>query len=598
MDGSADEPYVYPGVRARLRRHLQVLYPPKAAREAEAALVRVLAPWFEGRPISNPPTSLFSERDAILITYGDQFRAAGQTPLATLRGFVADHLTPEVSTVHLLPIHPWTSDDGFSVADFATVDPALGTWEDVRAFRPDVDLMLDAVVNHTSASHSWFRRFLAGDPAYEDFYMAASPQVDLTRVTRPRATPLLHPFDAVDGLRHVWTTFSADQVDLDYRNPQVLAAMTAALLRYVANGARLIRLDAIAFLWKQIGTPCVHLPQTHEVVKLWRTIVDAVSPGTLLITETNVPHVENVAYFGRGDDEAHLVYQFPLAPLVLHAFDRGNATTLRIWAEGLRTPAEDTTFFNFLGSHDGIGLRPVEGILSSEDVQRLVDRVQRHGGGVSFRSNPDGSSSPYELNTVYFDALNDPFADEPQDVQVDRMMASQSILLALAGVPGLYVHALLGSRNWREGTEKLGSLRAINRQKLDLESVLAELEDPRSLRHAVWTRMRGMLAVRRSEPAFHPNAPQRVLSADPGLLVIERTPQDGSSTVVCVTSVVDDERALDLGPQAGLPAGCAWTSLLGDEPDSVHTDAEGRLGAQVPPYGVLWLKATEGGRGA
>src|SRR5690625_2575882 len=240
--------------------------------------------------------------------------------------------------------------------------------------------------------------------------MPATGEVYLTRVTRPRALPLLHPFDAVDGLRHVWTTFSADQPDLDYRNPQVLAAMTQTLLRYVANGARLIRLDAVAFLWKQIGTTCMHLPQTHEVVKLWRTIVDAVAPGTMLITETNVPHTENVSYFGLGDDQAHLVYQFPLAPLVLHAFDSGNTATLRVWAQGLRTPSENTSFFNFLGSHDGIGLRPVEGLLDDDDVQRLVDRVQRHGGGVSFRSNADGSSSPYELNTVFFAALNDPFA--------------------------------------------------------------------------------------------------------------------------------------------------------------------------------------------
>ncbi|CAN5180573.1 alpha-amylase family glycosyl hydrolase [soil metagenome] len=582
------EPYVYPGVVSRLRRHLEILYPPRDAREAEAALVEVLAPWFADRPIPNPPRELLDQSDVVLITYGDQLRAPGEPPLRTLRQFVHQRLAGLVSTIHLLPIHPWTADDGFAVADYERVDPTLGDWAEIEAFRPHTRLMVDAVVNHTSASHPWFRGFLADADGCRDFYLTAHPETDLSRVTRPRTLPLLHPFEGVDGTRNVWTTFGADQVDLDYRNPQVLAAMTAVLLRYVTHGARLIRLDAIAFLWKQIGTSCIHLPQTHEVVRLWRTILDAVAPGTLLITETNVPHAENVRYFGNGDDEAHLVYQFPLAPLVLNAFDRGDARTLRVWAQGLWLPSEETAFFNFLGCHDGIGVRPVEGILPPEDVEALIERVRGHGGGVSYRAHADGSASAYELNAVYFDALSDPAAAEPMDRQVARMGAAQGILLALAGVPALYLHGLLGSRNWREGVEQTGSLRTINRQKLDVAQVQAELDDPSSLRHAVFHRLARMLRVRRSEPAFHPKAPQRIHGGDPGLLAIERVALDGSSRMLCVHSVVGEERVLELRAAAGLPRGAALEPLVGGP--SGHTAADGSLRLPVGPFGVVWLR--------
>lgn len=591
-DDADGHPYVYPGVRARIRRHLEVLYPPRAAREAEAALVEVLAPWFVDGRIPSPPPQLYDERDVVLITYGDQLRTPGVAPLRTLQRFVRERLTDLISTVHLLPIHPWTSDDGFAVADYSAVDPALGDWDDVRAFTGDVALMLDAVVNHTSASHPWFTDFLADRAPHQDFYLTASREADLSRVTRPRALPLLHPFEGTRGTVDVWTTFGPDQVDLDYRNPEVLAAVTDAILNYVAHGARLVRLDAIAFLWKQIGTSSIHMTQTHEVVKLWRTIIESVRPGTLLITETNVPHAENVRYFGRGDDEAHLVYQFPLAPLVLHAFDRGDARTLRVWAQGLRPPSDDTTFFNFLGSHDGIGLRPVEGILPPDDRQRLVERVRAHGGGVSFRANPDGTVSPYELNTVFFDALSDPTADEPLDRQIDRMCAAHAILLALAGVPAIYLHSLLGSRNWREGMEESGSLRTINRRKLDADEVGAQLDDPATLRHRLFRRLGRMLRVRRGHAAFHPNSPQVVREADPGVLVIDRATADGRSRVLCATSVVNTARLLDVPPTAGLPADAFCEPLLGAP--GATTSPDGRLRAEIAPFGVLWLRVPPG----
>ncbi|MGH3588768.1 MAG: alpha-amylase family glycosyl hydrolase, partial [Pseudonocardia sp.] len=301
----------------RLREHLSRVYGDEAAAATMPQLVTLLDDFAERRPDhAGSGVEPFDERDIVLISYGDQVHEPGHPPLDTLHQFLAAH-APQISGLHLLPHYPSTSDDGFAVADFTAVDPALGTWSDVSGLGSDFHLMLDAVVNHTSASHPWFTGWLDGDPRYEGFYIDVDPATDLDSVTRPRTTPLLTP---TRSGRWVWTTFSADQVDLDYSNPAVLLAVTEVLLEYVAHGARLLRLDAIAFLWKRVGTSCIHLPETHEIIRFWRTVLDLVAPGTLIVTETNVPHRENLTYLGDGTDEAHLVYQFALPPLTLAAF--------------------------------------------------------------------------------------------------------------------------------------------------------------------------------------------------------------------------------------------------------------------------------------
>jgi glucosylglycerate phosphorylase len=416
-------------------------------------------------------------RDALLITYGDMVRAEGQAPLRTLAEFCDERLRDVMSGVHILPHFPYTSDDGFSVTDCFAVNPDLGSWEDVSRLGESFDLMFDAVFNHMSAQGEWFKKFLADEPAYRDFFVTVQGRPDLSRVVRPRALPLLTEFPSATGPRQVWTTFSADQVDLNFKNPSVLLATLRALLLYVEQGARFIRLDAIAYLWKEIGTTCIHLPQTHQVIQLWRAVLDEVAPHVLLITETNVPHRDNVSYFGDGANEAQLVYNFALPPLVLHALLRGDATHLTRWAQSLVLPSDRVTFFNFLASHDGIGLNPARGILPDGEIDFLVERCQAHGGFINYKHNADGSKSPYEMNVVYFDAVNDPAADEPLELQVSRFMVSQAILLALRGLPAIYFHSLFGSRNDREAALTSGINRRINRQKFDraaLESGLAD----------------------------------------------------------------------------------------------------------------------------
>lgn len=584
------EPRLDPASVDRLRRHLEALYGADVAADTLPRLCALLEGFHRENPLLGVPRrALFDETDVMLITYGDQLREPGRPPLETLRHFLNAHVGRVLSGVHLLPHYPSSSDDGFAVVDFLEVDEMLGEWRHVEQLASSYRLMLDAVVNHMSASCPWFLGWRYGDQRYEDFVITLHPDTDTSEVVRPRTSPLLTRFETARGTEWVWTTFSPDQVDLHYANPEVLLGMTEVLLRYIAEGAAMLRLDAIAFLWKRLGTSCVHLPETHEVVRLWRTAVDAVAPGTLFITETNVPHEENIAYFGSGRDEAHLVYQFPLPPLTLAAFHWGDATTLQEWMDTLALPSESCAFFNFLGCHDGIGLRPAEGLLGPAQIAELCALVEREGGWVSYRAQPDGTQSPYELNTVYYDALNPRSAGEPRERQVARFMAAQSILLALAGMPAIYFHALFGSRNWVEGAHHTGRPRVINRQRFACSALEAELADPSSLRHDVLTRMRERIATRVREPAFHPTGPQQVVRAGPASLAFQRTSPDASSTVLCVHDVSGEPGRFRAGPRHGVQRSGAYVDLV-DGSEHV-TEADGTLDVPLPAYGVRWLRA-------
>jgi glucosylglycerate phosphorylase len=490
--------------------------------DAVFARLSTLLAAFAPEPPS-PERDLFDQTDAILISYGDTLSRKGERPLKTLHRFACDHFKGIFSGIHILPFFPFSSDDGFSIMDFQAVRSDLGSWTDIRAIGGDFKLMVDLVANHVSSRSQWFRSYLADEKGFEHLAIEVDPAADLSRVTRPRDLPLLTAFDKRSGRRvHVWTTFSADQIDLNYSSLDVLENMLRTLLFYVSQGARIIRLDAIAYLWKELGTACIHLPQTHDMVRLFRRVLDRVAPGVVLITETNVPHEENISYFGDGSDEAQMVYNFTLPPLLLYALITGDARDLSAWARTLTLPSPRTTFFNFTASHDGIGVRPLEGILSASRIAWLADRVRQNGGKVSARRNPDGSSGPYELNITYLDALKNPtLADDP--FHVPRFLASQAVALALAGVPGIYIHSLLGSRNWTEGVRLTGRARTINRATLSVDTLSAALAERQNIRARIFFPYLRMIRIRRRQPAFHPAAGMQVLHLHDSIFAVKRS---------------------------------------------------------------------------
>jgi glucosylglycerate phosphorylase len=539
------------------------------------------------------PAMQMTEQDAVLITYGDQIQETGQPLLHTLADFLNEKLEGTVNFVHILPFYPYSSDDGFSVIDFYQVDPALGAWDDIERVGKNFRLMFDAVVNHISHHSEWFQGYRQGKAPYQDYFISMDPNTDLSQVVRPRALPLLTEVETKQGTRYVWTTFSDDQIDLNYANPQVLVEMIDILLFYIEHGAEIIRLDAIAYLWKEAGTSCIHLPQTHAVVKLFRAILDVVAPQVVLITETNVPHEDNISYFGDSlpgigrTDEAQMVYQFPLAPLVLHTFHTGNTTALSEWAASLNTPSPGATFFNFIASHDGIGVNPARGILNEAEIQELVDRIKAHGGQVSYKTNADGSKSVYELNITLYDALNDP--NSPNDkIDMMRFMASQVIMLSLAGVPGIYIHSLFGSRNCHRCVEKTRRARSINREKFQRHALEAELDTNGSLKGGVFTRYKQLLDLRKDHTAFHPAGNQQVLDLNKTIFGLLRTSPDKQEAILCLVNASPDRQEMVIEPDAwGIPNKQSMHELVGGVS---YLTLEGRLTLVLEGYQAMWLK--------
>lgn len=487
----------------------------------------------------------FSQQDSILITYGDTITDGDKPGLQVLETFLEEHVKDAISAVHILPMYPYTSDDGFSVIDYRKINPQLGGWNDINQLSQNYDLMFDAVINHISKSSEWFQGYLKGQEPYKDYFITCDPDQDYSSVTRPRALPLLTKVETVEGEKYVWTTFSDDQIDLNFECPELLAEILDILMFYAKNGAKYIRLDAIGFMWKKLGTSCMHLPQTHEIIKLMKDVLRVYFPQIKIITETNVPHEDNISYFGNGDDEADLVYQFPLPPLTMFSLLTGNAEVFTRWMEQLSLPSDKVTYFNFLSSHDGIGVRPTEGILSKEEQQILVDAALKNGGAVSYKDNGDGTQSPYELNINYQDALAGPDASDEE--RISKFLAAETILLSMQGIPGIYIHSLLGSRNDYYGKTTSGIPRRINREKLSYDYVSCQLKEETN-RKKIFDELIRRLNIRKEQTAFSPTAKQEVRKIDPQVLTFIRRNEETGEKIWVLINVSGKQKTI-MDPQ-------------------------------------------------
>lgn len=535
-----------------------------------------------------PPTAAtgLDERDAILITYPDQIQENGKPPLQVLTEFANQRLRGLVNGIHLLPFYPWSSDDGFSVKDYRHVAAEYGSWDDISRLGGGFRLMFDAVLNHTSAESEWFQAFLQDKNPYRDYFIRVHGSPDLSRVARPRAQPLLTTFKTIHGKEALWTTFGPDQVDLDYRNPDVFLEMVAVLLFYVNHGASFLRFDAAGYLWKEPGTSCLNLPQTHCIVRLMRRILAQVAPHVMLITETNVAQADSLAYFGDGTNEAQLIYNFAFPPLVLHAFQTGSSETLASWASGLSCPSDQVTFLNFLASHDGIGLNAVRGILQDKQIEALAQRVEAGGALVSHKSNVDGTLSPYELNGNYLDALDAVGRGDRIDVQVERFLTAHAILLSFRGVPAIYFHSLFGSRGWKAGPARTGLKRSINREKLQRDQLQAALAEANSLRRRVFGGLRHLLRLRGGQTAFSPHAEQRVLDPHAGVFALVRGDGSREKHVVCLYNVTGEAQDFRLEQSgAAIARGTRMRDLITDR----QIEAGGSSIVTLNPYQAMWL---------
>lgn len=529
----------------------------------------------------------WSQQDILLITYGDSILEPDVMPLDSLLKFLNQYLKNMINSVHILPFFPYSSDDGFSVIDYRKVNPQLGDWIHINAIAKDYKLMADLVINHVSRESLWFYDFVGNIKPACDYFIEQDPDTDLSMVTRPRNTPLLVPVNTHRGMRYLWATFSEDQIDLNFANPDVLLELVDIFLTYLRNGAKLVRLDAIAFLWKQLGTNCIHLRQTHEVVKLLRTVINHLHPECILLTETNVPHKENMSYFGNGD-EAHMIYQFPLPPLVLHALNRGTSTHLYNWASQLPELPANCTYLNFTASHDGIGLRALEGILSQREIDDLLDSMHRFGGFVSMKANQDGEDSPYEINISLFDAMQGTRRG-PDQWQVQRFLCSQSIMLSLQGIPALYIHSLTATPNDLHSVEITGRTRSINRKKWQLSELSTLLDAENTPNHEVFNALKGLLQLRKAEACFHPDNPQSIIDAGSSIFAVLRSEPESGRRLLALHNVTASPQLIPLTDDHGdLTDKSAWHDLI-----SGSELAETLVNTTLQPYQVMWLLESE-----
>lgn len=532
-----------------------------------------------GVPEPERHRDLWDQTDALIITYGDSILREGERPLQTLKHWLDVHAQGRVTGVHILPFYPWSSDDGFSVIDYLRVNDALGDWDDILSIGAKYTLMADLVINHCSASSEWFRNFLRDEEPGKDYFATASPEDDLSLVVRPRTSPLLREVEAIDGTRHVWCTFSHDQVDLNFRNPEVLKRMVEVVRHYLDNGVRVFRLDAVAFLWKEPGTTSLNLRNTHEIVRLLRTLIENARNDAMIITETNIPNQENLSYFGNAN-EAHCVYNFSLPPLLVNTLVTGDCLYLKQWMMSMPPPQHGTAYFNFIASHDGIGLRPAEGLLSDDELQALVSTMRRFGGHVSYRALENGVNKPYEINIALFDALKGT-TEGPDTFGLERFVCAHAIMLGLEGIPGIYIHSLLATRNDMERLEATGQNRAINRHQWDADELEALLSDPESENARVFHRIMDLLSLRQKQAAFHPNATQFTLHLGSRLFGFWRQSADRRQSIFCVSNISNETQVLNLR-DINLIEAQDWMDLISGD-DCTATEIA------MAPYRTVWI---------
>ncbi|WP_245890368.1 sugar phosphorylase [Roseovarius confluentis] len=575
-------------LNARLRELLSRIYPDESASDLARAIIAAF--WPEGsvprKRARTPSNRLWSEKDAFLITYGDTILDGVHKPLDLLEDFLSRYMGGVVDGVHVLPFFPFSSDDGFAVTDYCAVNPRLGEWSDISRIASNFHLVSDLVLNHVSSQGNWFNQYRQGKAPYDRFFYEADPDQDLSAVVRPRTTPLLQKIETRNGDRHVWCTFSHDQIDLNFSNPEVLLEMLRIIRMHIDKGVRTLRLDAVAFIWKEPGTSCIHLPQTHAIVQLIRLLVDYTFETVVLLTETNVPRSENLSYFGNRN-EAHAVYNFPLPPLILHAMQSGSAEYLNRWQATMPPAQLGCAYLNFTASHDGIGMRPAEGVLPPDEKNRMIETAQQAGALVSMRTMPDGTEQAYELNCSLFDVMRTTFKGE-DDHHFDRFICSQTIPMSLEGIPAFYIHSFLATPSDHEAVERRGMNRAINRHRWHYPDLLERMEDEGSDQTRVMKTLSERLRIRARQPGFHPNATQFTLRLDPRLFGVWRQSLDRYQSIFAIHNVSD--QTVTVSPdQLNMIEDDNWRDLLSGEEIDAAAEA-----ITLAPYQSCWIANREG----
>lgn len=581
LEISDEQPQLDQELYSRVSEHLSIIYPDLNTKKLASELIAEMG---MGRNIQRPTPhrNHWDQGDAILITYGNTIQSSGELPLVTLSRFLDKYLKRQFTAIHILPFFPFSSDDGFSVIDYSTVNPSLGDWENIESISKKYKLMSDLVINHISSRSRWFENYKNGVKPGKDYFIEGNPSDDFSKVVRPRNSPLLTEVRTKAGIRHVWSTFSGDQIDLNFRNPNVLKEFVSIVRSYLNHGITIFRMDAVPFLWKQKGTSCTNLQPTHEIIKLFHTLIEYYFPSALIVCENNVPSNENLTYFGNAN-EAHVIYNFSLPPLLIYTLLTGRCSHLKNWMMSMPPAQSGTTYLNFIASHDGVGLRPLDGLISDDEVDKLVEKTKQSGGRVTYRKSREGSDKPYELNITLFDLLKSTFDSDEDNYSVERFLCAHSIMFALEGIPAVYIQSIFGSHNDLERLEHTQRNRSINRHIWDEFELEKELSDRQSPHARIFAELKRLLSIRKKQSAFHPNATQYTLHISDDIFAFWRQSINRDQSIFCISNVTATEKLINLR-DINLINTDEWKDLIGGR---LYFNIQEQL--SLSPYQVLWI---------
>ncbi|MDC3068326.1 alpha-amylase family glycosyl hydrolase [Candidatus Pelagibacter sp.] len=477
-----------------------------------------------------------SEKTSLVICYGDNINSNQKSSIQVFQNFFKKNLKKYFNAIHFLPFYPSSSDSGFAVKDHYKIEKRIGNWSDIKKISKSSHVMADIVINHSSARGLWFKNFLKKKRPGKDYFLTVNSRFNTSKVVRPRDHKLLKKINIFRKSDYLWRTFSADQIDLDFKNPSVLLRFIKIMVHLVSNGVTIFRLDAIAYLWKKNNTNCINLKQTHEIVKLLRLISNQLNVETIIITETNLPEKENLSYFGKND-EANWIYNFSLPPLLIHAFLFENSSYLNKWSKKLPNAKFQNSYLNFIASHDGIGMRPTEGLLNKRSLNDFLKRLKKNGSKFSYRKVQNKSRKVYEANITIFDALKKSDTDPNGKFFLERYIAAHAIMISFEGIPAIYFNSLFGKSNDEAKYVITGNNRDVNRYKWNHENITKKLSDKTSKQSIFYKNLGKLLETRRKQKAFHPNAKRLNINLGSKIFCYERISLDKKQTIICITNI-------------------------------------------------------------
>lgn len=526
-----------------------------------------------------------------------------------------------INLLHVMPIldcPKGKSDGGYAVRDFKKINPDVGTTRDLDNLvknlkKRDMLLALDVVVNHTSNEHEWAAKARAGDKTYQDYYHVFDDRElpDLYEETMPEVFPETAPgnftWDETMG-KWVMTVFNDYQWDLNYSNPAVLIEMVEIILHWANHGADIIRLDAVAFLWKKIGSACQNEREAHLILQLMKDCCQVTAPGVLFIAEAIVAPVEVIKYFGEdaiNAKECEIAYNATFMALLWDAVATKKAGLLNLGIRSIPDKLERATWLNYVRCHDDIGLG-----FDDNDIRRagydpklhrkfLIDYYTGNhkvspARGLAFGANKKNGDARIAGSLASLAGLESAIENnDPAAIQeaIDTILLLHSAIMAFGGIPLLYYGDAIGTlndRSYLEDEHKQHDSRWLHRPRMNWDRA-ARRNKHGSIENRIFMPLKKMIAVRKEIPAFADHNNRELLDADnPHLFVFSRFDYINTQSRVLVICNFDNRpQQLDI---AGL---CKRGFFQHGKARDLYSGNDINIDCQqleIPPLGFYWLQ--------